>query len=362
MKTFILPLLLIMVWTLLLSGRATAHPPWAIVVDDKNQIYLSDLETIWKIDASGKSSVFRTGVFGRHTHEIRLDGDGNLLGEDLSYEPATKKYVTSLWKITPNGSFSFTLAPTAEPPKAISIWKNQAGATFYFGQTEDKQHKPFLLKRSANGAVSTLFGDSKNALRERQVVLYSLAGMAFAPDGTLFITNRLNILKVAPDDKVTVVVNQNKVSEKFPNAQLFGLAVDPQNNVFTADFGNRKILKITFDGAISVAAESEPNWSPTGVYFRNGNLYVLEARSELSGANIVVRVRKITADGKISTVATINESRTNAPVNSNQNNSIFDNQNQTANQNNKSCAAVGLAFAACLILSEKSRSLIKNSL
>jgi sugar lactone lactonase YvrE len=334
----------VLLFLLLLPVTAAAHPPWAIVADDKNQIYLSDLETIWKIDAAGKVSVFRAGVSGRHTHEIALDKDGNLLGEDLTYEPATKKFITSLWKMSPNGNFSFTLAPTAAPPKAISIWKNQAGATFYFGQTENKERKPFLLKRSANGAVSALFGESKNALQERQVILYSLAGMSFAADGTLFVTNRSSIWKVAPDDKVTILINQSEIAKNFPNAQLYGLTVDPQNNVYTADFGNKKILKIASDGKISVFAESHPNWLPTGVYFRNGNLYVLEAASEQSGAKIVVRVRKIASDGTASTVATINENKAAAQTDEQKRPS----SDSPADKDN-SCAAIGFVVAACFI-------------
>jgi hypothetical protein len=157
MKTVILSLLCL----LCAATSATAHPPWAIAVDANNQIYLSDLETIWKIDAAGKTSVFRSAVSGRHTHEITLDRDGNLLGEDLNYEPATQRFVASLWKITPRGDFSYTLAPTAAPPKAVSIWKNKSGASFYFGQTDDRNRQPFLLKRNANGAIPFCLATSK---------------------------------------------------------------------------------------------------------------------------------------------------------------------------------------------------------
>jgi sugar lactone lactonase YvrE len=358
MKAHISPIFLIIALFLILVGEAAAHPPWAIVVDDKNQIYLSDLETIWKVDANGKASVFRAGVNGRHTHEIRIDADGNLLGEDLTYEPSTQKYITSLWKITPNGNFSFTLAPTAAPPKAVSIWKNRAGASYYFGQTDDEKREPYLLKRSRSGTIATLIGDAKNALRERQVLLYSLAGITFAPNETLYATDRTSIWKIAPDDKVSVVVNRNQILDKFPNANFLGITVDTQNNILAADLRNRKILKITSGGAISVFAESETNWSPTGVFFRNGSLYVLEAKNELSGANIVVRVRKIAADGKASTVVTINESQTNAPVNSNQNNFSSPISGQPIN---KSCAALAMLIVACMVFRKEIAAKIGNA-
>lgn len=49
-----------------LFNELSAHPSWAIVADDKNQAYVSDLEKIWKIDASGKrrKQSRRAGRFG----------------------------------------------------------------------------------------------------------------------------------------------------------------------------------------------------------------------------------------------------------------------------------------------------------
>jgi hypothetical protein len=144
---------------------SSAHPSWAIVVDDKNQIFVSDLEKIWKIDAEGRVSIFSE----THTHEMRLDENGNLLGEEIHYEPATQKFSSSLWRITPNGEFSYILERTETPPKGVSIWKNQAGAMFYFGLTEDKDQMFYLLKREANGNIKVLLGDREKAMREQPV-------------------------------------------------------------------------------------------------------------------------------------------------------------------------------------------------
>jgi hypothetical protein len=46
----------------LLAHSLSAHPAWGIVVDRNNQIYFSDIETVWRIDAQGKLTVFRAGV------------------------------------------------------------------------------------------------------------------------------------------------------------------------------------------------------------------------------------------------------------------------------------------------------------
>lgn len=343
MKIVILSLVFI---CFVFAAETVAHPAWAIVADDKNQIYVSDLEKIWKIDAQNRVSVFSE----RHTHEMAIDRSGNLLGEDLHYEPATQKFTSALWKIAPNGKFFYILAPTETPPQGISIWKNPAGATFYFGQTETEPRENFLLKRAANGDVKVLLGDRQKALQHRQIVPYSFGGMTFAPDGSLYVKNSTDIWKVTTDDKVSVFVGKEQISTVAPGMILFGLAVDAENNVYTADYNNKKTLKIAPDKKISVVYQSEPNWSPTGVYYGNKNLYVLEYKSVPVNANSVVRVRRIAADGKISTLATIGENKAAAP-----NVSISGDENKPSEQTVKACAPLSLAFAvaACLLIKKE---------
>ena len=86
---------------LLVSMQADAHPATGIVVDSKGNVYFSDLETIWKVETTGKLTVFRSGIKGRHVHELAIDGEDNIFGADISYE--SQKWVSSVWKITPNG-------------------------------------------------------------------------------------------------------------------------------------------------------------------------------------------------------------------------------------------------------------------
>lgn len=352
MKNITLPVLLFIVSGFILVSAASAHPSWAIVVDSRNRIYVSDLEKIWKIDADGKISIF----VERHTHEFTLDRDDNLIGEELHYEPSTQKYTAALWKITPGGEFSFVLAPTENPPKGISIWKNAAGATFFSGQTETEPTEFYLLKRNADGRVKVLFGDERKVLAHRQILPYVYGGIAFAADGAVYFKNREAIWKVAADDKISVVADKQNLASSAPNPMFFGLAVDGENNVFTADFNGKSVLKIAPDKKISVIYKSEQDWSPTGVYERNKNLYVLESKNMPPRSNPVTRVRKIAADGRVSTVATIGATQTNPTANSSRNNSISDNQNQTST---KSCAAIGLAFAAGLISSKFCRPRIR---
>lgn len=322
-------------------NSASAHPAWAIVVDDKNQIYVSDLQKIWKIDAAGRVSVF----VERHTHEMAFDKGGNLLGEELNYEPSTQKFTSSLWKITPDGQFSYILAPTSTPPKGTSIWRNKAGATYYFGQTESEPREYFLLKRNANGSLKVLLGDERKATAHSQVVPYSFTGMAFDSAGALYFKNSTNIWKAAPDDNVSLIADEKQLTAAVPNLNLFGLTVDGENNIYTADYNSKKILKIAPDKRISVVAQSDKDWSPTGVYYKNKILYVLENKTAPSAPQGIIRVQKVSADGKVSTAATIGESQATVSTNENQGDSSNlspDNQSHPG----KTCAAVGLMIVA----------------
>src|SRR5688572_22536951 len=117
--------------SMFLTADATAHPAWGIAVDRNDQVFFSDLQTVWKIDARGNLTAFRPGTSGRHTHEINLDENGILYGVDNSYEPSTQRFISALWKMTPSAEFSYVFAPTHTPPKAMTIWKDRSGNTYY---------------------------------------------------------------------------------------------------------------------------------------------------------------------------------------------------------------------------------------
>jgi len=298
------------------AGAVSAHPAWGIVVDRNNQIYFSDIETIWKIDAQGKLSVFRAGVSGRHTHEIGFDENGDLYGADNSYESATQRSIAALWKMTPSGKFSYIVAPTYDPPKALTMWKDRAGNSYYVGQSENADHEMFVLRRTSDGQVLTLAGSRKAGADYRQVVLFSLGGMAFASDGALYFTDNSNIRKVTMDGQLTTLASNIAVEKSSESAmpenrltRLFGIAVDAQANAFVADYGNRRVLEISPNGKLSTVTRSEPPWSPTGVALKDGNLYILEF-GFTPPSTYSPRVRKLSSDGKITTLASIGNSPT----------------------------------------------------
>ncbi|MCA1578679.1 MAG: hypothetical protein LC794_15100 [Acidobacteria bacterium] len=305
-RSFIASVFSFVAVTALFSARVHAHPAWGIAVDPQGQVYFSDLKTIWKIDAHRKLSVFRAEG-DRHTHDLNIDQAGNLYGADNSYEPATRRFFSAMWKMTPAGSFSYLLSPTENPPNGTSIWRDRDGNMYHVTNYPDREL--LVLKRTPNGSVSALAGSSNAAREYRQTVPYSAGGIALSSDGALYFVHGANVSKITTTGTL-ISLARNLVVEK-PSGQpagatsLFGISVDAQGNAFVADYGNRRVLKITQPNQITTVIRAEEPWFPTGVAISNGELYILEYGHTPTHTPIGTRVRKLSTDGRTTTLATV---------------------------------------------------------
>ncbi len=308
-RAHILTIAAIITLCMLPARSVWAHPAWGIVIDRNNQIYFSDLETIWRIDAQGKLSVFRAGAGGTHTHDLNIDEAGNLYGAENSYEPSTQRFFSAVWRMTPAGSFSYLLTPTDDPPEGTSIWKDREGNMYHASNYPEREL--LVLKRTPSGNVTALVASSKPLREYRQGAPYSIGGMAFGPDGALYLTDSSNIRKITLDGRMTMLAGniavENRAESPMPDSavtRLFGIAVDPQSNAFVADYGNRRVIKISPDGSLTTVVRAEQPWSPTGIALKDGNVYVLEFGFS-PPSTYAPRVRKLAADGRITILATV---------------------------------------------------------
>lgn len=297
-----------------LSATAQAHPASGIVLDRAGNVYFSDLETIWKIDTNGKLSVFRAGVSGRHVHELAIDGQDNIYGADLSYE--SQKFISNIWKMTPQATFQYLLEPTDKPPRSLSIWRDREGNSYWIDQNNHTKTQTLLLRRAPNGEVTTLAGsayghaDGKGSAAR----FSSVGGVAFGPDGSLYLADGASVRKVGMDGTVVTLAKGLDARTKEDKPTLFGgsygdlagVAVDSAGNVYVADAGNRRLLKINHDGKVDVLLRTDPPYFPNGVVAgRDGDIYVLEVGFTLPGSWSGPRVRKLAADGKSTILATV---------------------------------------------------------
>lgn len=288
-----------------------SHPAWGIVVDRQRQIYFSDLVTVWKIDAQGKLSVFRTGVGGRHVHDLSIDTQDNVYGLDNSYVPETEKHLRSIWKMSPAGKYNEIAALTEILPSGMSIWQDPGGNMFAVEPWNNERRESRIMKRTVDGKTSLFAGGNYGYLdgKKENAKFGNVLDMAFAKDGSIYLTDsnrvrkidKFGIVETLFPDKISMQKRKSKRAEN--PSQLFGLAVDRQDNVFVADFANRKLLKINSDGEISTALNSETDWSPLGAATFEDDVYVLEGRPVSSSNKVGNRVLKISADGKSTVVA-----------------------------------------------------------
>ncbi|MFI9311381.1 NHL domain-containing protein [Streptomyces triculaminicus] len=264
---------------------AQLNRPYGIVVDSTGTLYFSDFynHRVRKITTDGKvSTVAGTGVAG-------FSGDnGPAVSAQLNY------------------------------PRAVEV--DSAGAVYV---TDTNNHR--VRKITPDGKISTVAGtgtagfsgDGGPATAAR---LHTPLGVAVTSTGDLHITDHGNhrIRKITADGKISTVVGTGSAGfagDGGPalSAQLngpHGVAVNGAGDLYIADYSNQRVRKITADGKISTVAgtgtagfsgDDGPAASarlngPVGVVVDStGTLYISDYSNH--------RVRKVTADGKISTVA-----------------------------------------------------------
>src|SRR5687768_2486377 len=81
----------------LTSGAAFAHPSYGLVEARDGSLYYSDLAKIWRIAPDGARSVALDGV---HAHELALDAQGRVIGEDVRYLGGDR-YENRTWRLVP---------------------------------------------------------------------------------------------------------------------------------------------------------------------------------------------------------------------------------------------------------------------
>ncbi|MEU6811672.1 RICIN domain-containing protein [Streptomyces sp. NPDC046831] len=264
---------------------AQLNRPYGIAVDRTGTIYFADHgnHRVRKITTDGKiSTVAGTGSAG-------FKGDGG---------PA--------------------VAAQLNGPREVAV--DGAGAVYI---ADSNNHR--IRKVTADGKISTVAGTGAAGFRgdggpATAAQLNLPLGVAVDSTGALHIAEYYNhrVRKVAPDGVISTVAGTGAAGFRGDggpavSAQLNGLhgvVVDGAGNLYIADLGNHRIRKVTADGNISTVAgtgvagfsgDDGPAVSaklnnPVGVAVDSaGTLYVCDYGNH--------RVRKVAADGVISTVA-----------------------------------------------------------
>jgi len=262
---------------LLAATPLIAHPGIGIVIDSRGNLFYTDLEQVWRIAPDGTKSVAVPRV---HTHELVLDGADNLYGEHVWYEgEKTNRWGHYVWRRSLEGRVEKVIPPTAGFLTNYSFVRDRSGTMYWM----DREHSQ-VMKRLPDGRIVP---HARAAFRD-------VRWMAATPNGTLYIIDRADLLRVAPGGAVSALArNLSRPSVLHPDAGerhlLFGVWTDSHGDVYIADYAQARVLHRTAAGKITTAATSSWPWSPTGgVFARNGDLWVLE-----SSITNQVRVRRV---------------------------------------------------------------------
>lgn len=295
-------LLLFAAASVLSTSRAEAHEGWGIVVDATGQVYFGDIpaNTIWRISKQG--NVEKVAV-GKHSHALVLDSAGNVYGTN----PHLTLPIRSVWRLTPNGHLTDVISPTENFPLGLQSFIMDGAGNMYSVNARNA-HTPeiLLLKRSPQGEITTLAGSTVGHAdgTGSQAKFMGIDGMAWGPDGVLYVSDGPYVRRVALNGTVTTLGAGPLTGRKW-DEDLLGIAVHANGDVYAADHANRRIRKITPAGAVSTVLRTGSLWAPTGIAVAPDGLYVLEhLRMPLAilgdlAVGPYMRVRKVSGDGKV---------------------------------------------------------------
>jgi len=302
----------------LLPGTSRAHPGTGIVVDRDGRIYFTDLIRIWKLEPNGRLSV---AVPNKHSHLLYLDHRQDLWGEHLTYESGRELWWSSVWKLARSGAFTEVVPPMQGFPKIFSPVVDREGNRYFAEVNNNRRETSRIVRKTPEGRIELLAGGAWGYADGRGAAARfgSIGGMNVGPDDNIYLTDGPSVRKVSRDGTVSTIARGGRLLKPslFGRAfggrsnPLMGLAVDPQGNVFVANHGNQRVLKIASGGRVTTLAKTERPWSPAGVAVSRHGVVVLEyeAPAPLTSWQGHVRVRRISPDGKAHTLAVTGQRR-----------------------------------------------------
>jgi hypothetical protein len=301
----------------LVPGHARAHPGTGIVVDGQGRVYFTDLKRIWRWEPGGRVTAV---VEGKHSHAIRLDADGTLEGEHLAYDPAAGRWWTSAWRLDPGAAVRDT-APAAEGFPFLFSPAVAPDGTRYYARVDNNRRDVSEIHRRAPDGRTELLAGGVYGYRDgvgREARFGPIGAIAVGPGGVLYVTDHFSVRRVTPGGRVTTLARGSRLlkstllgralglGERF--GHLMGIAVDPGGNAFVANYGGRRVVRVSSSGEVRSVIEQSGPWSPTGVTLSGGDVYVLETGT-VPGDGDSVRVRRLRSGGTVKTLAIVNHGR-----------------------------------------------------
>jgi len=276
-----------------LASHASGQVGWGIVVDPQGTVSFTDMPegAVWRIPPGGEPAKV---ALDKNSRALVLGEGGRLYGA----EPAP---LAALWAVDRDGTLSYLIPPGSNLPMDFRTFTLDSQGALY--SVTSGTGTVLLQKRTPAGKIENLAGGGRGHAdgRGNAARFQEIDGMAWGPDGLLYLADGPSIRTVSPDGSVETLGDRSVTDGE--KGDLLGLTVAPDGTVYAADYGRRRALRISPGGEAQTVLEAGRLWAPTGVAVAGGDLYVLEQlRSPLAflgdlGVGPYLQVRRVPAQG-----------------------------------------------------------------
>ncbi len=286
---------LVLMAVVLFPTALMAHPGSGIVVDRQGVVYFLDTGSgVWKIDLHGKL----THLPGPMFHWLTIDADDRFRAVRL---PAGARGDITRVGATP------TLLVASDFPLALG----SNGNLYYPASAAGAGLQLVELTPAGRTTVLTNLVAATGG-----GALNHLNGLTAGPEGSLYYSEDNALRRVSARGQVSTVIANLTLPTcgSIPGTGrpfLRGLAADTHGTIYVAASGCGSVLKVTAQGQVTTLLQLQSPWTPTAVALFGSDIYVLEYLQTAASMAPedrrawLPRVRKITADGHTSIIASI---------------------------------------------------------
>jgi uncharacterized protein (TIGR03437 family) len=300
------------------ATSATLTAPMALAMDSSGNLFILDngASKVRKVDTKGViTTVAGNGTAGligdggnpinaslNFPTGIAVDGSGNVYVADFLNLRIRKISGSTISSVAGNGLLAYSgdngQATSAQLNAPQGLVADRGGNVFIADTGNDT-----IRQVGRNGVITTFVGSGGPGSGTNE--LNAPQGVAEDASGNIYITDTLNA-------RVQKVVGSS-ISTLVGNGSFYtpvGGAVDAAGNVYVADLNSNVVRKVSPSGDVSTAAGTgSAGFSGDGNAAASAQLNAPQAVAVDAAGNLYIadtgnrRIRKVTTDGRISTIA-----------------------------------------------------------